>query len=168
MDVLAHYLWAYAIAAFAKIKQRKTMALFGVLPDFFSFGILMVAAVATGSFHPGKPELSSIPPYVSHLYDWTHSLAVFFAVFALVFLATKRWYLPSLGWAVHVLIDIPTHTSAFFPTPFLWPLSDYSFSGIAWSEPWFMLLNYSSLAFVYWHLAREHKKEKANANKHKK
>ena len=167
MDVLAHYLWAYAVAAFARIRQRKAMGLIGVLPDFFSFGILMVAALLIGSFQPGKPELASIPGYVLHLYDWTHSFLVFSAVFAAIFFITKKWYLPLLGWGVHVLLDIPTHTSAFFPTPFLWPLSDYSFSGISWGEPWFMLLNYSALVAVYWHLARQHRREKANKHKNR-
>src|SRR3989338_3579736 len=165
MDVLAHFLWTYAIAAFAKIKQRKLTGLFGVLPDFFSFGILMVLTLITGSFHAGKPDLASIPPYVFHLYDWTHSLVIFGAVYLAVFLITKKWYLPLIGWGVHILIDIPTHTSTFFPTPFLWPFSDYSFSGISWGTPWFMLLNYSALAIVYWHLSREFRKEKANKNK---
>ncbi len=166
MDILAHFLWAYAVAAYAKIRQRKTMGLIGVLPDFFSFGILLLAGFLTGTMHAGKPDLASIPAYVFHLYDWTHSLVVFSLVFIAVFLVTKKWHLPLLGWAVHVLLDIPTHSTSFFPTPFLWPLSDFSYNGISWADPWFMIINYSFLALVYWHLAQEHKKEKAN--KHKK
>ena len=165
MDILAHFLWAYAVAAFSKVKQRKTMGFFGVLPDFLSFGILIVATLLIGGFEMGKPELSSIPAYVFQLYDWTHSLIIFFAVFLFIFLATRNWYLPLIGWAIHILLDIPTHSSAFFPTPFLWPLSDYSYNGISWGEPWFMLINYSGLAIVYWYLAQRYKKEKAHRHK---
>jgi hypothetical protein len=54
-----------------------------------------------------------------------------------------------LGWALHILIDIPTHSLRFFATPFLWPLSDYRFNGISWGNRWFMLANYTALAIVY-------------------
>jgi hypothetical protein len=53
-----------------------------------------------------------------------------------------------LGWVFHILIDIPTHTLRFFPTPFLWPISSYCASGISWANRWFLLANYSALAIV--------------------
>jgi uncharacterized SAM-binding protein YcdF (DUF218 family) len=46
-------------------------------------------------------------------------------------------------------MDIPTHTSDFFPTHFLYPLSNVHVNGMSWGSPWFMLLNYSGLLIIY-------------------
>jgi membrane-bound metal-dependent hydrolase YbcI (DUF457 family) len=160
MDTFAHYLWTYAIARLAGIKERKTTALFGILPDLLSFGILIFMLLITGKFELGKPHTHEIPSYVYHMYDWTHSLVIFLIVMIAIYFFKKRWYLPLIGWMVHILIDIPTHTEQFFPTPFLWPISDYSFSGISWGVPWFMFLNYSCLAAVYGYFAWESRQER--------
>jgi hypothetical protein len=39
------------------------------------------------------------------------------------------------AWGLHILIDIPTHSLALFPTPFLWPVSDFKVNGIGWDNP---------------------------------
>ena len=97
-------------------------------PDLFSFGILWVAATLglspTPDYSQGTPPESTIPPYVHYLYNVTHSFVLFLAVFALLWLWTKRPVWELGAWGLHVLVDIPTHSFAFFPTPFLWPLSD--------------------------------------------
>lgn len=165
MDVFAHYLWTYAVARFAGIKEKKTTAFFGILPDFLSFGILITFLLIAGQFEFGKPHTHSIPTYVYYLYDWTHSLIVFGTAMFLVFVVTKKWYLPLIGWGVHVLIDIPTHTRQFFPTPFFWPFSDYTYSGMSWGTPWFMLLNYSILALVYGYFAWQDKQRRPTKKK---
>jgi hypothetical protein len=54
-----------------------------------------------------------------------------------------------LGWLVHILIDIPTHSYQFYPTPFLWPLSSWKFNGISWGQKWFMIANYSTIVIAY-------------------
>ncbi len=61
----------------------------------------------------------------------------------------RRFPYELLGWLLHILIDIPTHSYSFYPTPFLWPISQYKFDGISWGTPWFMIVNYSSLAISY-------------------
>ncbi len=83
------------------------------------------------------------------LYQISHSLFVFSAVFGIVWLIRRRPVLEMLGWPLHILIDIPSHTLRFFPTPFLWPVSSYHFDGISWGNRWFMLVNYSAIAAVY-------------------
>ena len=158
MDIFAHGLWSYAI--FHKKKYVWLATLFGILPDSLSFGILLVIYIATGKFHRGPPPINSIPSWVYAAYNFTHSLVMFACVFLLVFMITKRWFLPLIAWAIHVLIDIPTHSFRFFPTPFLWPISDYKFDGISWGTPWFMVLNYSSLLIVFIVIARNRAKEK--------
>ena len=147
MDTLAHGLWSYAI--FHNKKYVLMATLFGVLPDILSFGILFFINIISGNFQRGPPSLSSLPKWLFAAYNMTHSLIVFMAVFLAVFLITKHWYWPMLAWAIHILIDIPTHSTRFFPTPFLWPLSSYVFNGISWATPWFMLLNYISLLVVF-------------------
>ncbi|MBI2650622.1 hypothetical protein HYX04_04895 [Candidatus Woesearchaeota archaeon] len=147
MDIFAHGLWSYAI--FQNKKYVWWAALFGVLPDILSFGILFVMNMINGNFHRGPPALNTLPKWLFTAYNLTHSFVLFVAVFFAVFLITKNWYLPLLAWGIHILIDVPTHSFRFFPTPFLWPISDYMFNGISWATPWFMLLNYGSLAIVY-------------------
>lgn len=62
---------------------------------------------------------------------------------------TRKWPWLMGGWVLHIIIDIPTHTKAFFATPFLWPLSNFKIDGISWGTLWFMLINYSALVLVY-------------------
>jgi hypothetical protein len=123
-----------------------------------------------------RPEL--LPPEVRQtfpvfrlinvLYHLSHSLIIFTGIFLLAW-AIRRYRLKSLygapmsgspqsagrpcwemtGWLLHILIDIPTHTRRLYPTPFLWPLSDFTIDGISWGRPWFLALNYSSLLIVF-------------------
>ena len=147
MDIFAHVLWSFAI--FSKRSDVWWAVLFGVLPDLLSFGILFFMNLFTGNLQRGPPALSTLPKWLFTAYTLTHSLVLFAAVFLLVFLITKSWYWPLAAWAIHILIDIPTHSAKFFPTPFLWPISNYNFNGISWGTPWFMVINYVSLAIVF-------------------
>lgn len=149
MDTLAHGLWSFAV--FHNKKYVFMATLFGVLPDILSFGILILMNIISRNFnfHRGPPPLSSLPGWLFSAYSMTHSFVVFLLVFIAVFIITKHWYWPMMAWAMHILIDIPTHSTRFFPTPFLWPLSSYVFNGISWATPWFMLLNYASLIAVF-------------------
>jgi hypothetical protein len=156
MDIFAHFFWTVAI--YWQHPKRWLAGLIGVLPDFFSFGIFFVERLATGALTRGPPALFGIPQYVHVLYDITHS-AVVFAVVAGVFWFVWRdafWLLG--GWILHIIIDMPTHTDAFFPTPFLWPLSSITVSGISWGSDWFLLANYCLLAILYIWLVRNVKR----------
>ncbi|MEK6983972.1 MAG: hypothetical protein AABX33_05340 [Nanoarchaeota archaeon] len=147
MDIFAHGLWSYAI--FHKKKYVWLASLFGVLPDILSFGIVFIINLLNGGLNRGPPAISSLPKWLFAAYNMTHSLVVFITAFVLIYLATKKWFWPLTAWGIHVLIDIPTHSFRFFPTPFLWPLLDYKFDGISWATPWFMVINYSSLLIVF-------------------
>jgi hypothetical protein len=164
VDILAHGLWATAAARCANRKIRRRIrvgwaALFGILPDLFAFTIPFATALAqrlngvSAAGHPPRMELAW------QLYQISHSLFVFAAVFGLVWLLRRRPVLELLGWPLHILIDIPSHTLRFFPTPFLWPVSSYYFNGMSWGNRWFMLVNYSALVLVYlllWWTGRLH------------
>ena len=65
------------------------------------------------------PDPSIIPAFVYHAYNVTHSLVVWLAVSLIVWRLGKRWPWILGAWALHVLCDIPTHSTRFFPTPYL-------------------------------------------------
>ena len=73
----------------------------------------------------------------------------------IIYLIKKKFHVFLLGWPLHILIDVPTHSSKIFPTPFLFPISNYTFNGISWGNPIFMLINYSALFIVYLFLFRK-------------
>lgn len=166
MDIFSHGLWAAAAARISNSRQPAIgrisigwAAAWGVFPDLFAFGWPVVSSIwlsvsAGQRVHPDHDLGWS-------LYRFSHSLILFAAVFGAVWLVRKRPAWAMLGWPFHILIDIPTHSIAFFPTPFLWPLSDYRFDGISWSTPWFMALNGSALLATYVALWLDHRRRSA-------
>lgn len=158
MDIFAHGLWTYAV--FHRKRYVWLATLFGILPDILSFGIIFAINLINGNLRRGPPPLNSLPDWLFAAYNMTHSFIIFSAVFLLIYIITKKWFWPLMAWGLHILIDIPTHSFRFFPTPFLWPLSDYKFDGISWATPWFMLLNYGALITVFIIISRNKAKEK--------
>jgi hypothetical protein len=143
MDTLAHGLWGGMAAGW---KKRFGLAfLFGVAPDLCSFGALTAIRIVQGTFTPGKPSLDTLPGWLYTAYDFSHSLVIIGAVWLVLWFTRRELAIPFLAWPLHILCDIPTHSRAFFPTPFLFPISDYTFDGFSWGQWWFMILNYSSL-----------------------
>lgn len=173
-------LFEYASQARHKVRSKKEMFLaifFGIAPDLFSFGIYTVVNIfSTGSFfpdftqaraaelyggsierlfhNPSTPDPSLLPAWLHAAYDLTHSLVIFAVAFAAVWLLRGKPYWLMAGWALHIGIDTFSHTSRFFPTPVLYPVSDFHLSGISWAAPGFMALNYVALVLVYWYLYR--------------
>ncbi len=157
MDTFAHGLWTYAI--FHRKKYVWLATLFGILPDLLSFGPFFMINLFNGALQKAMP-ISSIPQWIFASYNLSHSLVVFLLVFIIAYLITKKWFWPLTAWAIHILVDVPTHSTRFFATPFLWPVSDYRFNGISWATPWFMLLNYGTLLTVFLIIAHNRAKEK--------
>ncbi|MBI4134523.1 MAG: hypothetical protein HY471_00225 [Candidatus Sungbacteria bacterium] len=162
MDILAHGLWSGAIYSRKRVWRA---VFFGVAPDLFSFGILFASNVLKDGFsslmhRSGPPPIETIPVYVFGLYSATHSLVVWAFIFLVVALYLRKIPWEFSAWGLHILTDIPTHTTRFFPTPFLWPLQQPVFiDGISWGTPWFFLLTYLSifLAFLGIYLQRRKK-----------
>jgi hypothetical protein len=154
MDILSHGL--YGGVAFGR-KSRLSYWLaffFGIAPDLFSFGLFTVLTFLGLAEHPDwssgqHPDPSHIPAYVHSLYNGTHSLVIFMLVFGLVWFFRKKPLYEMLGWPLHILVDIPTHSEKFFPTPFLWPLSDFRINGHAWSDPWIFIPNVIFIMGLY-------------------
>jgi hypothetical protein len=67
---------------------------------------------------------------VWNVYHATHSALVFAIWFGVWLLVRKPW-LEMLAWALHIRIDIFTHTG-MFAIRFLWPLSPVHVDGTPW------------------------------------
>lgn len=154
MDIFSHGLYG-GVAFGRRSRPRYWLAFFfGIAPDLFSFGLFFVLTLLGLAEHPDwssgqHPDPSAIPGFVHALYDGTHSLVIFAAVFGLVWLIRQKPLYEMLGWPLHILVDIPTHSAEFFPTPFLWPLSDYQFDGWNWSRPEIFIPNVILIVSLY-------------------
>jgi len=155
MDIFSHGL--YGSIAFGRRNRRSFWLafFFGVAPDLFSFGIFFVQRIFNlgnneiHGFTSGPPDPSAIPSYVSSFYNITHSLVIFSLVFLVVWLIQRKPVLELLAWPLHVLVDIPTHSAEFFPTPFLWPISEFHVNGVSWGHPYIFFPNVIFLAVIY-------------------
>lgn len=153
MDFISHGLWGGI--AFGRKSERFFLFafLFGIMPDVLSFGILTfmrIFGIAGGpDWSKGHPEMWQIPKIVHDMYNVTHSLFVFAFVFAVVLIVTRKIFWPMFAWFLHILMDIPTHSLRFFPTPFLWPFSDYKFDGVGWGHPYIFYPNIVILLIIY-------------------
>lgn len=186
MDVFAHTLWTNAVFHFKYHNNRKMRylaAFFGVAPDLVGFTPVFIYLVLSGKIFFGErfaymADSNWTYRFAEQAYNYTHSLVVFSFCFLLVllignlYLRVKRgplfrgWFFwPMLGWALHILIDIPTHPH-FYSTPLLFPISSFeNHRGIPWSDPMFMVVNYSLLAIVYIGLFYFQKKKLKHAQK---
>ena len=167
MDIVSHGLWGAIVFGRRTRSSFWSAFVFGIAPDLLSFGILTMAATLglaeQPDFSHGTPPESSIPQYVHHLYNVTHSLVVFLVVFLLVWVLVKRPVWELSAWGLHVLMDIPMHSFAFFPTPFLWPLSDWKIDGWQWMTPSIFIPNVILLILLYaWYFMQK----KCRRNQH--
>jgi hypothetical protein len=166
LDILSHGLWGGI--AFGRRNRPSFWLAFviGLAPDLLSFGILWIA-VGLGlaerpDFSQGTPPESTIPAYVHVLYRVTHSFIVFLIGFLLAWALLKRPLWELAAWGLHVLMDVPTHSYAFFATPVLWPLFNWKFDGVQWMTPVILIPNYLLLALFYgWFAAQAIKARKA-------
>ena len=151
MDTVSHALWGKALFGYRKYKWSSFI--FGALPDLLSFGLYFLFNLITSpsNIKFGKPALETIPYWVFDLYDFSHSLIIAFIFILITSLFDKELCFPMLAWPLHILIDLFTHSVQYFPTPFFWPISDYRFDGIPWSNPYILILNFAFifLLFIY-------------------
>lgn len=154
MDIVSHGLWG-GIAFGRKNRVKFWLSfIFGILPDLIAFGgyFLMVFLRLTPppNFGMGAhPPVTDLPEIVYSLYDFSHSLIIFALIFFVLWLIFRRPVWESLAWPTHIVFDIFTHSADFFPTPFLWPVSNFQFSGINWSAPIIFIPNVSLLIILY-------------------
>lgn len=166
MDILAHSLWAGAGAkklnnSLENKKKKKVSilwsAFWGIFPDLFAFTLPFI--ISFWKVFSGQQDFGSFTTRhqvadgfnLAHdLYQYSHSLVIFLLIFLIIWLIYKKPWIPILGWGLHILLDIPSHPIEFFPTPFLFPISNYHFPyGVHWSSPIFMIINYSLLVIIF-------------------
>ena len=149
MDTISHALWGKGL--FGYRKYRWFAFLFGVIPDLLSFGLYFLFNFITNPFTVkwGKPELADIPSWVFSLYDFSHSLVIAIIFILIAYKLNKDFCFPMLAWPFHILLDFFTHSVQYFPTPILWPLSDYRFNGIPWSNPYILIGNIICIFLIF-------------------
>ena len=166
MDIVAHTLWAGA--GMAALGRRMPLAprtvglamALAALPDLLHLAPIVGwwvlgdgTAAAVGAHAIPRPgQLPTLPPLLAlwsyNLHCAMHSALVAGASTLMLWAFLRRFWLPLLGWWLHLAIDVFTHSAAFFPTPILYPITERGFDGIAWNTPWFLALNYAALAVV--------------------
>lgn len=171
MDIFAHGLWAGAAAMVMAPRLRPPRKVWAwtvclaVLPDLGH--LLPVTGWALASYSSGDwwryatalpgqepPMPSTVVFWAHHLHCVLHSALSAAAVTALVWLRWRRFWLPLIGWWLHIVIDVFTHSAEFFPSPVLYPLTYWGFDGWAWNQPIALLFNYAALALVWGWLLR--------------
>lgn len=178
MDILAHGLWVGAVYKAINKKNKRPLsvkfaAFWGVFPDLFAFTIGFVWLFGNllfgdtnladlprpDSVEPAPRDTLPIFRLTPLLYSLSHSAIIFFIVFGIVYFVFRRPVWELGGWFIHIILDIPTHSYQFYPTPFLWPLSDWKFNGFSWGTLWFLIPNYIGIIGAYL-LLRDRKKFK--------
>ncbi len=178
MDILAHTLWAnYGSRIANRVINKKNhknakpipkikvfwASFFGVAPDFFAFTIPFIMGVLSGSFFDHHGPMREGFSLAAFLYQYSHSLVIWAVVFVIVWFLYKRPRFELCGWLLHILIDIPSHTLSFFPTPLFFPFSEYRFPyGLPWSNKYYMIINYSLLLIVSIYMIVSQKKKWKN------
>jgi len=191
MDILSHGLWATLAAKGAnlKLKNDKRIKLgwaffWGVFPDLFAFTIPFVWILGgrilgfsvpvfphpedSGTVSPNAPG----PLLLSwRLYNISHSLIIFVLTIAFIIgikkLQNKNTPFLGLlplsmgGWLLHILMDIPTHSYNFFPTPFLWPIANLKINGYPWNHFWFLAADYGLILVIFLYLKSRDKLHKS-------
>ena len=155
MDTFSHTLWGKGL--FGYRKYGKWALLFGALPDLLSFGLYFIVRFITQGVNIefGKPALESIPNWVFVMYDISHSWVIAF-LFIIIFLQiNKELCFPMLAWPFHILLDFPFHSKEYFPTPILWPISDYRFDGIPWSNTYVWFGNIACIIILFMYRLRK-------------
>lgn len=169
MDILAHGLWAGAAVsvislAMPRIRPTRSVwawtVLLAVLPDLghmlpvtvwtmsvSSSGDWWQYATASPGQEPTMP--AAVVFWAHHLHCVLHSAISAMLVTVLIGWWRKAFWLPLLGWWLHIVIDVFTHSARFFPSPVFYPLTYWGFDGWGWNQPGFQLLNYTALAGVW-------------------
>ena len=179
MDILAHMIWtnygSRPINKKLKEKNKKPVnvgwAMFwSTFPDILAFGIpagiAFFVSVFSGNFSIFNflSEHNIFGQFVSWspvLYSIGHSLVIWFLVFGLVWLIRGKFVPVLFGWLFHIVIDIFSHSIQQYPTPFLFPLSNYHFPyGVYWRNPSFIIVNYSLILIVGIYLFIKYKRSK--------
>lgn len=176
MDIISHGLYRWAV--FGNKKEFWLSIEFWILPDFLTFwlpfaiNIITMLSGGSGSIFGQAGHHNIDAKYIDAIYNITHSLIIRGSVFWALWRIYKKPMKASFARLLHMLIDIPTHSLAFFATPFLWPIFNYKFDGIPRSNKIIFIPNiilliilYSIYTYKKFHKTKktkQHKKELTN------
>jgi uncharacterized membrane protein YkgB len=153
MDIISHGLWGGVVLGRSRRIDFLFAFAFSLMPDVFGEGIMFLLILlgfdGMPSLEHGHPNMTDFPVYAQNFYNATHSLVVFIMIFAAIWLISRKPFWLLLAWGIHVMIDIPTHSFKLFPTPFLWPISDFKIDGIPWRSSIILIPNIILLALLY-------------------
>ena len=112
-----------------------------------TFDAVVAYVTATPGREPAMAAWARLAEH--HIHCSAHSVVVLILATA----ACWRW-LPRvapalLGWWMHLLLDVPTHSREYYAVTVFYPLTEWSFDGIAWTTPWVLAVNYAALAAAY-------------------
>ncbi len=164
MDTFSHAGWGYVVSKHKRMGWGGALA--GAMPDLLFFIPSKIEQIVErgwaglragsepGIWRAGGPPL---PPDLVEAYwryyVWSHSLAVLAAVTTVVLLTRwRRWAWLAVPYALHILMDLPTH-ERYEGRPF-YPLSDWHFIGVSWSDPRILIPNFVALAIALWFVNR--------------
>jgi membrane-bound metal-dependent hydrolase YbcI (DUF457 family) len=139
MDFVSHALWGGITFGRRTRKAFLTVAGISLLPDVLTEGLFAVLHLLNIGNMPGwehgHPDITAYPLWAQNFYNFTHSVIVFTLVFLMIWAFARKPVWVVGAWGLHILIDIPTHSMELFPTPFLWPFSDFKIDGVGWHNP---------------------------------
>ena len=184
MDVVSHWFWG--VLATRKHVNWKVAGPMAVLPDLLAFVPSFVYSTMHGLERPTVDDTtvtSDFPAIAWDMYRYTHSaVVVTVAVLVTWWLFTRfsgsrfesqfaeqhrskpllMAFLLWLPWYSNILLDIPTHTLQFFPTPVFYPLSDFGVDGTRWSTPIVLFTNVGVLAVLWMYVLWKDRRQTNN------
>jgi len=163
MDYFAHGFWSYIF--FHYLKRPYLAVLFGLLPDTLSWGIYLFYNLFNGGLKFNQPDLHVIPDWVFTLYGISHSLFLAGIIILIIYLIMRKVPPYIYAWPIAILMDIPTHSREFLPTPFLWPLSNWYFPGFSWGNYTFMIIDYVLIISLLIYISFKKNKDKIKCKK---
>jgi hypothetical protein len=162
MDLAAHALYAATVCSRTGLAGGRTGApcrrwyrdgtvwwavAFGLLPDVLSMWVPFAVHVISGQpgnfFHHFGGDWLTV-------YRTVHSLVIALAVSAALLAWRRSLFIPSLAWAVHVLLDAVSHGQGKYQTLLFYPLTSWGIDGIAWwRTPWFFVAYWAVLPVTW-------------------
>ena len=186
MDVVSHWFWGVLVTR--KHVNWKVAGPMAVLPDLLAFIPSLVYSLANGIERPTVDDTtvtSDFPAIAWEMYQYTHSAVVvtlavlltwglftrfkgsrFESQFAEQYRSKplKMAFLLWIPWYLNILLDIPSHTLQFFPTPVFFPLSDFHIDGTRWSTPIVLFTNVGVLVVLWAYVLRKDRIKRQEEN----
>ena len=163
MDIVAHTLWAgLGVAALRRhwpLPPRTVAATLAMaaVPDVLhllpimawwalgsgEWAVVWAYAVAAPGKEPGLP--ATVDLLSRHLHCIMHSAIVAAAVTLVLWAVRRTLWIPLLGWWLHIVSDVFTHSADYYAVAVLYPFTERGFDGAAWNTPWMLALNYAAI-----------------------